>query len=456
METPQESIEKRAVELSAEAFEAFCDDMSGMFGTDMRSVQQEPAIETAKDLKKRFKKLVAVNSVKAEGALDGVFKLVFDQGGLFTLSGLIVMMPERRILEEIKRGSIKDVEAMNDAVKEIGNLLVGSWDRVFREELEGHGHFVQSHTFIGKPWDEPQETIGLASGEECTIVPYEITVGSYPTFNCGVIFPKTIFDDTCKSGAASPDSGGQAETRQETEQETRQASEKREQEGSEVTADREIDDQADEEDRHRKSAEEDTCGEGTVDRAPEVRAEQDARETDTPPVLPEQYARTPLTICAKEIMEKDVVWGKEDDSVGQALTKLQQHNAGYMLIGEGGAPTGIVSKSDIAGAISPYLRPIFAKWRRLSDDATLQIRVKWIMTRPVRTITPNTSLATIVENMLHFSTRCFPVMDGHGKVQGMVTVFDILNVLSAGRSVSGAGKALQAPPLVGDLYIGGP
>ena len=163
MATSQTEVESQAVELSAEAFEAFCDDISGMFGVDMACEQQEVATVTIKDLKKHFKKLTAVNSVKAEGVMDGAFQLVFDQGGLFTLSGVIVMMPEDRILEEIKRGTIKDMEAMNDAIGEAGNLLVGTWDRVFREGLEDHGHFAQSNSFIGKPWDEPEKTIGLAA-----------------------------------------------------------------------------------------------------------------------------------------------------------------------------------------------------------------------------------------------------------------------------------------------------
>ena len=52
------------------------------------------------------------------------------------------------------------------------------------------------------------------------------------------------------------------------------------------------------------------------------------------------------------------------------------------MIGADGVLEGLVSKSDLAGAASPYLRPEFAKWRWPLDDATLQIKVKWIMSRP--------------------------------------------------------------------------
>ncbi|MBA7709856.1 hypothetical protein ES703_118782 [subsurface metagenome] len=147
-------------------------------------------------------------------------------------------------------------------------------------------------------------------------------------------------------------------------------------------------------------------------------------------------------------MQKNVVWGSSDDSVQQALTKMQQHDAGYMMVGRNGVSEGIVSRYDLAGAISPYLRPVFARWRRPSDDATLQIKIKWVMTRPVLTINPETPLPAIMQNMRRFSVRCLPVMNHRGKVQGLVTTFDIFKALlklKSNTDISTADKALQGP-----------
>ncbi len=58
MATSQTEIESQAVELSTDAFEAFCDDISGMFGVDMTCEQQEVTAVTIKDLKRHFKKLI--------------------------------------------------------------------------------------------------------------------------------------------------------------------------------------------------------------------------------------------------------------------------------------------------------------------------------------------------------------------------------------------------------------
>jgi len=151
-----------------------------------------------------------------------------------------------------------------------------------------------------------------------------------------------------------------------------------------------------------------------------------------------------LEICAKDIMQNQVTWASPDDSLQQAIAQMQQSDAGYIMIGQNGALEGIVSKSDTTRTMSPYLQPIFAKWRRPLDDATLKIRIKWIMSRPVHTIKPQTPLATIMEHMSQFRGRCLPVMDEEGNVQGLVTAFDIFRALL--KSNSNTCSTEEAPP----------
>jgi len=86
----------------------------------------------------------------------------------------------------------------------------------------------------------------------------------------------------------------------------------------------------------------------------------------------------------------------------------------------------MVSRSDVAGALSPYLRSIFREnGGRPLDDATLKIKTKWIMSRPVRTVRPQTPLATIMENMCRFAGTRSLWWTNRGKVAGLVTVFDV-------------------------------
>lgn len=148
-------------------------------------------------------------------------------------------------------------------------------------------------------------------------------------------------------------------------------------------------------------------------------------------------------LCAKDVMLKELVWGSPEDSVQQAITKMQQYDSGYLMVGIDGVLEGIVSNSNITGALSPYLRPVFAKWRRPMDDATLQIRIKWIMSRPVHIVKPETPLASVMGNMCRFGVLCSPVVDQQGKVQGLVTeanVFKVLLELKSSPGISASGN----------------
>ncbi|UCC98417.1 MAG: CBS domain-containing protein [Phycisphaerales bacterium] len=572
MAAPLTEVESQAIELAAEAFKTFCEDVGGMFDVAMDCEQKEVRAETIEGLKKKFKKLVAVNVVQSEGSLSGTFQLIFDQEGFFTLGGIIVMLPEKTILANRRDASLQLATSMVDAVGEAGNLLVGSWDRVFREGLKGHGHFLQKlPAFIGKPWDEPGEKIGLAGDVEFVYVPYEITIGSYPAFNCGVIFPKTVFSGSSDSDSeqaapagenpqdtqATPEKAGAKESDAPQDSDGAQSKQKEpkaeavrprdeasvKEEAPQTQPEDAIEDKTepeqpakDEKSAKRKSKPKRRAAEKAHTKEPDgkeaaqntnakeaAEVEPDSQQTgeaeiadseesqsaqpeavadqkDAPaeadvvdrvaedekvpseeneqpvtgkisetirkmaqssPVLPGESRQSAipegavlcasgglLSICAKDIMKGQVTWASPDETVQQALAKMQQHDTGYLTIGQDGVLKGIISRSDITGALSPYLRSIFAKWRRPLDDATLKIRIKWIMSRPVRTVKPETPLATIMENVCRFGGCALPVVDDQGKVQGLVTVFDVFQILlKACADIPTVGKAPQAPPL---------
>ncbi len=457
MATSQVDVKSQTIELSTEAFEAFCQDISGMFDMDTKSTQQQSCSETIEGLNKRFEKLTAVNSIKSEGALDGKFQIVFDKQGLFTLAGVIVALPEQEILQNCKNGTTEEAEDMADAIEKAGNMLVEAWEKIFSEKLEGHGNFEQTDTFIGNPWESPEEKIGLAEDEEFLFVPYQMTIGSCPAFNCGVIFPKTIFDDTQSQEAESlapADDEKEDESQPEEDKEPAQQPESDPKEVSETDSETDTETQA--EDSDIATADSDAEVESEQPQTPQT---EENTETATGTVseiiqkmaqssadLPGAAGMIPLEMCAKDIMQKDVLWGNAEDSVQEALTKMQQADVGYMMVGTEPSFEGILSTFDMASAVSVYLKPIFAKWRRPIDDATLQIKIKWIMTRHVQTIKPDTSLTAIMENMRQSGLRCLPVVDQQGKVPGLVTVFDIFKaMLNTDADISIAGKTPEAP-----------
>ncbi|MHC4619524.1 MAG: CBS domain-containing protein [Planctomycetota bacterium] len=147
------------------------------------------------------------------------------------------------------------------------------------------------------------------------------------------------------------------------------------------------------------------------------------------PDLPAVEPGVITQLSAADIMQTGTLWADPDDCVGQAFADMRRYNADYMIVGRDGLAQGIVSTSDIKAALSPYLRPEFAKWCRPLDEATLQIKIKWIMSTPVRTVRAEASLTTVMQNMRRFHVRCMPVTDPHNIVQGLVTVNDVFQAL---------------------------
>ncbi len=390
-------VKTQLVELAGGAIEAFCEDMSMTFGLEMACRVQQGGDETLATLAKRYPKLVALHAVKADGALNGTFHLILDQKGLFTLAGVVAMLPAEKINENGEAGKKENSEQMRDAVQNAGNLLVGAFDRTFRELVQGHGRFTGTTTFIGELQGAAQEQTGIAADERLLLAEYEITVNSFAPFRCGVVFPQSLVAQgevltvTVRSDAQGAEPPPQIQFSQ--------------------------------------------AGEATQAGA--------ANELPSGPAL---SAASGLT--AADIMDSEVVWADPGDSVGQVIETMQQRNVGYVMAGRDSVLQGIISRSNITGAISPFLRPIFARWHRAIDDASLRIRARWVMTAPVHTVAPDAGVDAVIDMMCQFGGRCVPVVGPDGKVQGIITSFDIFKALTKGRqNQSAAGRPIQ-PPLL--------
>ena len=429
--------ESMLIELAGKSFQTFCDDISGMFGMDIRCNPQQITAQTIKNLQVNLKDIVALFSVNTEGVLNGNFHVVLDRQGLFILAGVVAMQPEQIILENINSGSLEDAQKEHSVLQEAGTALVGSWERIFRKGLDNNSRFVQTDIFIGNPWDTSEEKIGLAPDEEVTFVPYDLTVGSFPTFKCGIIFTKAFLANTSRP-AAEQSASDKEKARAETENsgpnvsEGIQDSEDAAQDEESVTIEKTAASKEPEavvEQKSNNIEKDHPISEAIkkLTRSSEVPSDESTLSTTQErPALRSKYV--PPDLCAKDIMQKNIIWANPEDSVQQALAKIHKNDAGYLMIGRGQVLEGIVSKTNLTAALSPYLRSIFAKWRRPLDDATLQIRVKWIMGKTFNSIQPDTPLTAIMEKMCLTDLRCLPVVDKQGKVHGLITVFDVLRM----------------------------
>jgi len=376
------------VELATKAFEGFCEDISALFNIEMGSMQKEVHTITVKELQDYFHDVFAAHIISAEGTISGNILLVFDKEGSFILPGVISMTPEPQIYEHIKRGLKEKTDSVVKSHKESGNLLVGSWDRVFREKLPDHNHISLSESFIGSPWNEQKKTFGFPETEKTVFILFETKIGTYPAFQCGVLFPQKDLKGFVVINK---------------EEQTEEADSKQANKNEDALSDKQPD-----------------------------------------------FEQELISGCARDIMQNKVVWISQDDTVETAISKMKENEIGYLMVRceaseDNEILEGIVSRSDIAGAVSPYLRSAFAKWRRPIDDASLQIRIKWIMSRPVRTVKLDTTISVIMENMSRYGGRCLPVVDEESRVVGLVTVFEVFNALLTNNGISLVGTAGQPP-----------
>jgi acetoin utilization protein AcuB len=373
------SVEAQTLELAVRSFQAFCDDLGSMFGMVIKCEHKGTRRCTLADLKGTLGRLVAVNPVKCTGVLNGQFSLVFDKKGLFTLAGVIVMLPEERIAHLGRSGDANDAKEMADAIREAGNLLVGSWDRVFREDMVDHGHLTRGEVFIGDAWTESEKNLGIKVGQEISCVTCSVTVEPFASFTCVALFPAEVFVKPVVEPAkpiAQPVS-------------------------AEATA------------------------------QPQIPAGPDVLTATASAVAVPANLAGIQQVMARDIMMVDVIWVEEDATVGAVFEKMESRSAAYAVVGKDGHASGIVSRYDLAGAISPYLNPLFARWRRVQDDATLDIKVKWVMSRPVRMISAATPAYAAAARMLQWRVGCLPVTDDSGEVKGILTRYELIKLLVA-------------------------
>lgn len=429
MEQNLVQLEKEVPLFAKEAMNAFCDDINQMLGTAMTCSDSEVVRGPLNTLKKPFTKLGVVYSVQSSGDMEGTFHLAFDRKGTFILPGVIVMLPDKRILDHANSGTLEDTRNLADSIGETGNLLIGSWDRIFREQCSSHKHFLRTGTFIGDLWKNTEESFAGPDTLPCLQVTWELSLPGFPGFRCAAVFPDNLFQpaspETSEPQAPepAPDETPRSDPSADAIETSAPAAPPSEAAPEPVT-----NAPSDREPVASETETSDVPPSPTEQKGPVAKAiEAMIRSAEVPSL--DRSALPILTAPVEHCMNTRVVWCTEEESVENMLHLMQQKNTDYLLVENDQQLIGILSRSDLAAAVSPYLRPAFATYRRPQDDASLQIRIKWFMSRPVQTVPEGTPLYRAMEKMMRSRIRALPVINFQGTVIGMVTVFDIFSRL---------------------------
>ena len=101
--------------------------------------------------------------------------------------------------------------------------------------------------------------------------------------------------------------------------------------------------------------------------------------------------------------------------VAAALDQLKAENVGALVVTRDDANVlGIMSERDIVRCLATH-------GHRLMD-----MTVSEIMTHPVRTCTPDDSVAQIMSEMTHRRIRHMPVMDKDDRLCGIISIGDVV------------------------------
>ena len=129
----------------------------------------------------------------------------------------------------------------------------------------------------------------------------------------------------------------------------------------------------------------------------------------------------------REIMATDIESVDRNDTLLTVEERMATKQLRHLPVLEQGDLVGIVTQRDLFKAA---MSSAMGYGEKAQQAYLRSVRVKEIMTYPVVTISPDTSLAAAAEMIITKGIGCLPVVDGTTLV-GMITKTDLLRRLKA-------------------------
>jgi CBS domain-containing protein len=117
------------------------------------------------------------------------------------------------------------------------------------------------------------------------------------------------------------------------------------------------------------------------------------------------------------LLTRKAITVSPNNTLCRAAELMEQHRVGTVVVTEKDRPIGIVTDRDLALA---------ACVRRVSPDSPL----RGVMTHPVSTIREDDSILSATQQMMERAVRRLPVVDKLEHVVGLVSLDDLLPLLS--------------------------
>ncbi len=123
------------------------------------------------------------------------------------------------------------------------------------------------------------------------------------------------------------------------------------------------------------------------------------------------------------LMTRSPITASPDDSVRKLVDFFEKFGFHHLPVVENGHLLGIVSDRDVLRHVSPFVGMIN---ERHQDSSTLDRRAHQVMSRRPITVEAGAAIGEAAALMLEHHISCLPVIDGEGRLLGIVTTRDLL------------------------------
>jgi CBS domain-containing protein len=133
------------------------------------------------------------------------------------------------------------------------------------------------------------------------------------------------------------------------------------------------------------------------------------------------------------IENQKLIAADPNDTIASVTLAMQKHNVGSVVVVEDQRPVGIVTDRDLALAMG-------------AQGNSPRSPIQGIMARIVRTIGADADILTAVAYLKHYEVRRLPIVDREGRLVGIVSMDDLLRLLS--RELYHLGEAISREMVV--------
>ncbi|USN99856.1 MAG: CBS domain-containing protein [Phycisphaeraceae bacterium] len=124
----------------------------------------------------------------------------------------------------------------------------------------------------------------------------------------------------------------------------------------------------------------------------------------------------------RDVMTKHVISVSMDSTLHDVRQVFEAASFHHLIVTEHGKVVGVMSDRDLLKHISPFVGKMA---ERRQDVASLDRKVHQVMSRGVRTIGPDETVAEAGRRMMRDKIGCLPVVDEDRHPIGIITIRDV-------------------------------